>query len=154
MNSNGWESAAKGPSSWCTCASPVRAHCRASVCWAIVTWIITPLTQPVALSVGEDAANPYFCRRSAMPREEEMSSILKMCLIREITFLSILGVVAAFAYLALRWQYGDRRPILQPRIIMQCCHSGNLRQRALCAWAHAVHIYRQDHSGSVWHPHF
>lgn len=31
----------------------------------------------MALSVGEDAANPYFCRRSAMPGEEEMSFYFK-----------------------------------------------------------------------------
>lgn len=78
----------------------LRAGARASVCRPIVMRMITPPTQPAALSVDAEAANPRFCRRGAMPGEEGTTFILKTCLIQEITFLSIFAAVgAAFTYL-------------------------------------------------------
>lgn len=48
---------------------------------------------PVALSVGEDAANTHFLQTKHNAKREEMSFILKICLIQQITFLSILSAL-------------------------------------------------------------
>lgn len=81
---------------------------------------------PAALSVGKVTANPHFCRQSTMPRGEEMSFLLKLCLIQQITFLSILGDCTQLGYLDALTICGDCLPIFTAWLIIQCCYDSNL----------------------------
>lgn len=97
---------------------------------------------PVALNVWEVTANPHFLQTKHNAKREGMSFILKICLIQQITFLSILGDCTQLGYLAALTICGDCRPILRPdlwcSVVAVAIYSNSeLRLGLLC-------IYRLD----------
>lgn len=104
---------------------------------------------PVALSVWRSHCKSSFLQTKHNAKAEEMSFILKICLIQQITFLSILGDCTQLGLSGRADNMWRLSPGFTAWLIMQRGYGGNLLRVRVCAWGYCGYI-----AGTTVVPHY